>query len=305
MLILALVLALALCGAASAATDKEKKNKTTEENITDNITTYSGGDPIINGTVTVNEYGHVRPLEGASVIVNSTSGNVLATTTTDANGYYYVNFFSTETQFNVKVSYTGCAPITQSVTVTQGPNYPTDPNYYGTSNFTLTPKTATLTGTGNGRNVYIQGKNENGFAGVINVRVDGVTYTAYCIDLFTPISIGDTLLVNGPLPGTAGDLPSEVDWSKVTYILNNYNPSTSSNEAAAIQCAIWYFTSVHYGPYGGPNPIPGYYQFMTAPYDGLVSGDYTVRNRALQIIGQAIAMNYPYSINVTPETIVW
>jgi len=305
MLILAILLVLTLCGTATAATDKVKKKDVTEENITENIT--SGGDPIINGTVTVNEYGHVRPLEGASVIVNSTSGNVLASTTTDENGYYSVNFYSTDTLFNVIVSYMGCTTTTHSVTVSQGPNYPTDPNYYGTSDFQLTPKSATLTGTGNGATVYIQGQNKNGFAGVINVRVDGTTYTAYCIDLFTPISIGDTLLVNGPLPGTAGDLPSGVEWDKVSYILNNYN-AYSNYEAAAIQCAIWYFTSAPYGTYNPSAPLGTYYQYMTAPNDGRLNGAYGstyVRDRAWTIINEVNAATiptYPYSITVTPET---
>jgi len=302
MFIIAFAFVLAIAGTSAAAVN-ETENVTTS-NVTDECV---GSDPIINGTITVNEYGHTRPLEGATVIVNSNSGKVLASTTTDANGYYSVNFYSAETTFNIIASYVGCTPITQSITVANGPNYPTDPNKYGTLNFTLTPKTATLTGTGNGRTVYIQGQNKNGFAGVINVRVDGTTYVAYCIDLFTPISINDQLLVNGPLPGTAGDLPSGVEWDKVSYILNNYSPS-SNNEAAAIQCAIWYFTSVHYGTYNSSAPLGTYYQYMTAPRDGRIDGYYgdtTVRNRAWAIIDAVNAATippYPNSVTVTPET---
>jgi len=307
MFIIAFAFVLAIAGTSAAAVN-ETGNVTTDNITFTSEGGYEGCDPIISGTVTVNEYGHVRPLEGASVVINSASGNVLASTMTDANGYYSVNFFSADTQFNVQVSYLGCTPITHSVTVSQGPNYPTDPNYYGTSNFELTPKTATLTSTGNGRTVYIQGQNKNGFAGVINVNVDGTTYIAYCIDLFTPIDLYDQLLVNGPLPGTAGDLPSEVEWDKVSYILNNYNPTTN-DEAAAIQCAIWYFTSVHYGTYNPSAPLGTYYQYMTAPNDGRLNGptgSETVRNRAWQIINTVNAASipsYPYSITVTPETI--
>lgn len=303
MFIIAFAFVLAIAGTSAAAVN-ETENVTTS-NVTDECV---GSDPIINGTITVNEYGHTRPLEGATVIVNSNSGKVLASTTTDANGYYSVNFYSAETTFNIIASYVGCTPITQSITVANGPNYPTDPNKYGTLNFTLTPKTATLTGTGNGRTVYIQGQNKNGFAGVINVRVDGTTYVAYCIDLFTPIDINDQLLVNGPLPGTAGDLPSEVEWDKVSYILNNYSPS-SRDEAAAIQCAIWYFTSVHYGTYDASAPLGTYYQYMTAPRDGRIDGYYgstTVRTRAWNIINEVNAANiptYPNSLTLTPETI--
>jgi uncharacterized repeat protein (TIGR01451 family) len=300
MILISFIFAIVLCGASAAAV-----------NDTANETQDSIGctaDPIINGTVTINEYGHIRPLQGATVTVNTTASNsrILGTATTDENGYYSIGFYSTDTTFRVTSSYIGCDNITRTVNVSPGPDYPTDPNYYGTANIEMTPKTATLTGTGNGRNVYIQGQDKTGFAGVINVRVDGNTYQAYCIDLFTPINIGDVLLVNGPLPGTAGDLPGGVDWGKVTYIINNYNPSSSNNEAAAIQCAIWYFTSLHYGPYGGPNPIPGYYQFMTAPNDGRrdgPSGSTVVRDRAWEIINAAISMQYPYSITLAPETV--
>jgi len=303
MFIIAFAFVLAIAGTSAAAVN-ETENVTTS-NVTDECV---GSDPIINGTITVNEYGHTRPLEGATVIVNSNSGKALASTTTDANGYYSVNFYSAETTFNIIASYVGCTPITQSITVANGPNYPTDPNKYGTLNFNLTPKTATLTSTGNGRTVYIQGQNKDGFAGVINVRVDGTTYVAYCIDLFTPISTGDTLLVNGPLPGTAGDLPSEVEWDKVSYILNHYSPS-SNTEAAAIQCAIWYFTSVHYGTYNPSAPVGTYYQYMTATRDGVIRNwygdDTTVRTRAWNIINQVNAATippYPNSLTLTPET---
>lgn len=205
MLILAFAFVFTILGTSAAAMNGTGNSTNTSIDLTSDCST--GSDPIISGTVTVNEYGHVRPLEGATVIVNSTSGVVMGSTKTDANGHYTLNFYSIETTFNIIASYIGCNPITKSVTVTNGANYPTDPNKYGTANFELTPKSATLTGLGNGNTIYIQGKNENGFAGVINVRVDGQTYVAYCIDLFTPINTGDTLLVNGPLPGTSGDLP--------------------------------------------------------------------------------------------------
>ncbi|MDO5836061.1 MAG: Ig-like domain-containing protein [Methanobacterium sp.] len=307
MLILAFAFVLTIVSTSAAAINETGNTTNTSIDLTSDCT---GSDPIINGTVTVNEYGHVRPLEGATVIVNSTTGRVLASTTTDANGYYFMNFYSTDTTFNVIASYMGCTPISRSVTVNNGPNYPTDPNKYATQNFQLTPKSASLTSLGNGANIFIQGKNENGFAGVINVRVDGQTYVAYCIDLFTPISTGDTLLVNGPLPGTAGDLPDGVDWGKVTYILNHYNPS-NDNEAAAIQCAIWYFTSAPYGAYNPSAPVGTYYQFMTAPNDGTIrtwhswgsyyTYDRTIQNRVNVIIGEAISIDYPYSVEVTPE----
>ncbi|MFU2191320.1 Ig-like domain-containing protein [Methanobacterium sp. MZD130B] len=304
MLILAFTFVLAVAGTSAAAVS-EASNVTTPQ-VT-KVSNNCGSDPIINGTITVNEYGHVRPLKGATVTANSVSGVILSRATTDANGYYSMSFYNTATTFDIVASYMGCTSQTKRITVNNGPNYPTDPNKYGTANFELTPKSATLTGTGNGRNIYIQGQNSNGFAGVLNVRVDGTTYNAYCIDLFTPIEVGDVLLVNGPLPGTAGDLPPAVEWKKVSYILNHYNPS-NRNEAAAIQCAIWYFTSVHYGAYNPSAPVGTYYQFMTAPRDGRIDGYYglqTVRNRALAIIGEVNAAtipSYPNNITLTPQT---
>lgn len=325
MLVFAFVIA--FCGTSAAAVDTTKKN-TTNLQIKDNYKDLKNtappiisspkekkpkkdkqnpninGDPIISGTVSINEYSNLRNLPNATITVYSTTGRALGITTTDANGNYNLNFYSTDTQFDVTTRYLGCSSVTTRVTVAPGPNYPTDPNYYATANFQLTPYTATLTGTGNGRNVYIQGKNSNGFAGVINVRVNGATYQAYCIDIWTSISIGDSLLVNGPLPGTAGDLSSQVDWGKVNYIINHYTPSTS-DEAAAIQCAIWYFTSAPYGPYPGTDPNhPGYYQFLTAPNDGRIngaSGSLTVRNRAYEIINAAQSMVYPSTISLSPK----
>ena len=89
--------------------------------------------PIINGTVTINEYGAIRNLPGATVIINSTSGRTLAIATTNANGFYSTNFYSTDTQFKVTTSYLGCNSITNTVNVALSTN-PNDPNYYGTSN---------------------------------------------------------------------------------------------------------------------------------------------------------------------------
>ena len=255
------------------------------------------GDPIINGTVYIDDYG-TRTLANATITVNSTTGKTLATTTTNQNGYYSVNFYSTNTSFYVTATYPGCTSVTQTVNVSNSTNIPGDPNYYGTGNFTLDALTATLTATGNGESVDIPYDSRYNFAGAINVTVNGVSYTAYCIDLFTDISIGDSLWVNGPLPGTQGNLSSQVDWSKVTYIINNYSPSTDT-EAAAIQCAIWYFTSAPYGVYNGSTTAK--YQYMTYSQDGLMTGNNaTVRNLALQIINATQDMFYPSSIVLNP-----
>ena len=196
-------------------------------------------------------------------------------------------------------SYLGCSNVTNTISVTLNS---TDGLYYGTSNFQLTPYIANLNSLGNGQNVSTGAGKVSDFAGVINVKINNVIYAAYCIDLYTNIAIGDNLYVNGPLPGTVGDLSNQIDWGKVNYIISNYSP-TSANQAAAMQCAIWYFTSVQYGAYPGTNSsYPGRYQFMTYSGDGLVGGSSTVRNLALQMITSANSMKYPSSITLQPGT---
>ncbi len=332
MFILALILALAICGTVAAATDKNKKNDTTDENITQNVTTYGGSDPVISGNVTIKEFDNpARNLSGAQVVVNSTSGRVLASTTTDANGHYSVSFFSTDLSFIVTASFIGCNPVSYTVPVTINA---TDGIAYGTRNFQLTPITGTLTSTSYGKTMYIKMKDGSSgykvWGGIITVRIPsgtGSTYSAYCIDIFTDIGLNAVLDLNGPLPGTIGDFSSLIDWGKVNYLVTTYNPSLNSTandnearkiEAAALQCAIWYFTSVQYGVYpGNDSSHPGYYQYMTysprynsswtGPYDGYIQANQyssatAVYNRAWQMIDSAISINYPYTINMTPET---
>ena len=232
--------AIIFSGTSSAAT--MNSNQTTV-----NTTTEHAGDPIINGTVDINDYG-TRPLANATITVNSTTGRTLATTTTNQNGYYTLNFYSTNTSFYVTASYPGCINVTQTVTVSNSTNIPGDPNYYGTGNFTLNALTATYTSNYMGSDIYLPFYSRYNFAGALNMNIGGTTYYAYCIDLYTEISQGNSLWVNGPLPGTQGNLSSQVDWDKVTYIIKNYS-LTNSTEGAAIQCAIWYFTSAPYGKY--------------------------------------------------------
>ena len=241
-------------------------------------------------------------MANATVTVNTTAGRTLATTTTNQNGYYSVNFYSTNTSFYVTASYPGCNSVTQTVSVAKSSNS-TDPNYYGTGNFTLTPLLATLSTTlGYGTSVYVGHSGAyNYFTGVINVVVNGVTYQAYCIDLYTDITLGDSLWVNGPLPGTLGNLSSLDDWSKVNYIISHYT-ANNDTQAAAIQCAIWYFSSAQYGAYNGSTSVP--YQFMTYSQDGLSQtyGSY-IRNTALAIINATQETLYPNNIVLNPGII--
>jgi len=290
LIFITIFVAIVLSGAVSATTQ--------------NNTTCS--DPIINGTVTISEYGNVRPLPNATITVNSTGSNsrVLGTTTTDANGYYSINFYSANTQFLVTASYLGCNSVTKTVNVSQSSN-PQDPNYYGTSNIQLTPKTATWNGQmGYYSSIYITYYDGYYSAGELKTTISGdsATYNAYCIDIYTTIHSGGQLLVNGPLPGTTGDLSDQVDWDKVNYIISHY-AANSNLEGAAIQAAIWYFTSAPYGAYPGTDPNhPGYYQFMTNPNDAKTSsGGTTIRNRAWEIINSANSMNYPSTVTLEPE----
>ncbi len=284
---------------------------------TTTITTAAShaGDPIISGNVNITDY-NTRSLANAIITINSTGSNsrVLATTTTDQNGNYNISFYSTATSFIVTASYMGTTPVSKTITVATGPNYPKDPNYYGTANFTLTPLTATWNGAYGyyDGNVYIRYYDGYYAAGEVTMAINGTNYQSYCIDLYTEINPGGTLWVNGPLPGTSGRLNSQVNWGDVNYIINNYIP-TSNDMAAAIQCAIWYFASAPYGAYPGNNTnYPGYYQFMTFngdsthPADGILNGGSTaVRTEAWQIINATLAapsFQYPYGITLSPNT---
>ncbi|MDP3484608.1 MAG: Ig-like domain-containing protein, partial [Methanobacteriaceae archaeon] len=305
LLLVTLMLVFVFCG-SSAVTAADPTNNT------------------INGTITIKEYNAVTNLTNATVTVNA-SGKVLGTATTDQNGYYSINFFSNQTKFNVTANFVGCNSINQTVTITKGAG--SDPNYYGTANMQLTPKTIWWTGVmGASTTVYIKHYGDYNSAGQLEVT-DGVNfYYAYCIDIYTSIGSNDLLLVNGPLPGTRGDLPTGIDWAKVNYIVSHYDPSTTANpniEGAAIQCAIWYFTSAPYGVFPVNNPsYSGYYQFMTYddrynsslpyPYDGQTYTNYgtkknpnynMVEDRAWQIINAALAMQYPNTVELSPDTI--
>lgn len=103
---------------------------------------------------------------------------------------------------------------------------------------------AILTGVGNGRNVTFSATapcdtGNTGFGGVINCTLDGVTNTPfYCLDLCTGINIGDTV------KDSSSTIPQAI------YITNTYYPSrttypgklsNNSDEACAVQLAIWHF----------------------------------------------------------------
>lgn len=70
------------------------------------------------------------------------------------------------------------------------------------------------------------------YAGEMNVSVDGVSGSAYCIDLYHTISNGQTYTAE--LVSVDGSSP----WGEIGWILDNYDPANGT-EAATIQGAIW------------------------------------------------------------------
>lgn len=143
-------------------------------------------------------------------------------------------------------------------------------------------------------------------AGTLEMRLpDGTVYDAFCIDLYSPISYGDQLVVNGPL---SSDISDDVDWCAIQYILNTYATGIlTPDEAAAIQATIWYFTTEPFGPYDGT----GVYQFMTDPqtdlYDAYRSGPsirdlaFTMINDVPRVAGECTFL-YPKTLILEPET---
>lgn len=224
---------------------------------------------------------------------------ILATNTTDAGGNYILNFTTTLSTFQLTASYPGHKSATQNVTTgTDIVNFQLGSVTDDGTVPTLISGLATFVSLGNYANIWIHYYGGNQIAGVLNMNYNGVIYPSFCIDLYKYISIGNSLLVNGALTDSISD---QVDWCKVNYIIHNYNP-TNSNEAGAIQAAIWYFTTAPYGAY--PGTTPPYYQFMTYSGGPPNDGD-PVRARALQIISETNAagcMSYPVNITLVPET---
>lgn len=173
--------------------------------------------------------------------------------------------------------------------------------------------TAIFAGTGEGENIWSRYYGNNVQAKVFKMNVSGTTYEGFCIDLYTTISVGNALLVNGPL---SEDIRDKVDWCAVNYIIHTYGDRNgpdalaSNTEAASVQAAIWYLVTEPLGAYTGS----GQYQFMSDP---LSPGNYdayrtttprdTVRNRAFAMIAAArppggCIFRFPVNITLTPKT---
>jgi hypothetical protein len=172
------------------------------------------------------------------------------------------------------------------------------------------PVNATLNGTGSGRFIYWHNVTGYRFAGIFKINVSGTIYDAYCIDMYTSINISDVVGVNGALSNEN----QSVNWQAVNYILYTYNYSTApskSNESAAIQAAIWYFTSEPYGNYTEPGSK---YQFMTDPTDGSGYDAYSedfgsaIRDRAFEIINDTkdnwLDFHFPTRIELSSSQLI-
>ena len=170
---------------------------------------------------------------------------------------------------------------------------------------------ATFTALGSGSNLYSRYYSGNVFSGILKMQVEGVSYDSYCIDLFTPIRVGDSLVANGSL---TEDIRASVNWCAVNYILSNFDYTqtygsghplynlSQNQRAAAIQAAIWYFVTAPYGPYPGTG---GRYQYMTDPTNTTNYDARPLRTQAVAIVSSVPAncddsFKFPVAVDLAP-----
>ena len=140
MVLMAIFIVLAFCGTATAAdtSNGDLIANNTTHNSSNNFTSSSNPSDInIQGNVTHCNNG--TPFEGVKVTANSVNGNLIASTSTDANGFYSISFSSIEKNFMVTASYPGHVSDTRNVTVTSNPHDTSDTKLYGVANFILGP----------------------------------------------------------------------------------------------------------------------------------------------------------------------
>jgi hypothetical protein len=157
----------------------------------------------------------------------------------------------------------------------------------------------------------------------------GEEYTTFCLDFYAPIQGGDVLEVDSDLDNILS--PSEA--MIVNYILATFVPENDL-QGAAIQCAIWHYTTEEYGtfatvvaalpPAGARDFGDIQYQFMTDPdpvdpvndkydakintvsYPAFAADPSVLRDAAFDIIDAVEAakpdLSYPYSISIAPDT---
>jgi hypothetical protein len=157
----------------------------------------------------------------------------------------------------------------------------------------------------------------------------GEEYTTFCLDFYAPIQSGDVLEVDHDLDTILS--PGEA--LIVNYILATFVPENDL-QGAAIQCAIWHYTTEQYGtfatvvaalpPAGARDLGDIQYQFMTDPdpvdpvndkydakintvsYPAFAADPSVLRDAAFDIIDAVEAakpdLSYPYSISIAPDT---
>ena len=151
LMLLTFLLIIVVCGTASAAdtsgnntnfsstnlNSTNPTNTSSNSNTNNNIFNVSNrSNIVISGNVTRCNNG--LPFNGVTITVNSLNGYFIGSTTTNANGFYTLNFSSDQKNFMVTASHTGHVPETKDVTVTPETNNSSE-NLVGFANFKLGP----------------------------------------------------------------------------------------------------------------------------------------------------------------------
>ncbi|EKF85053.1 carboxypeptidase regulatory-like domain-containing protein [Methanobacterium formicicum] len=144
-LLITFFLAVILCSAVCAADSDNNSISSTADNseihssaitaISEENNSATSIDPIISGTVFNGSTD--LGLGGVTIQVLDSGNNLMAETTTGADGSYHVNFNNPGTVFQVAAIRLGYISYSKEITVTPNATNPSDPNLYGTANFRL------------------------------------------------------------------------------------------------------------------------------------------------------------------------
>ncbi|WP_321421504.1 carboxypeptidase regulatory-like domain-containing protein [uncultured Methanobacterium sp.] len=138
---LAVILCSAVCAAESnndsisSTTDNSEIHSSATTVVSEENNSESSIDPIISGTVFNGSTD--LGLGGVTIRVLDSGNNLMAETTTGADGSYHVNFNNPGTVFQVAAIRLGYLSYSKEITVTPNATNPSDPNLYGTANFRL------------------------------------------------------------------------------------------------------------------------------------------------------------------------
>ncbi|MDI6644595.1 MAG: hypothetical protein QME14_05995, partial [Methanobacteriaceae archaeon] len=112
-----------------------QKNQTDDEDQIKDQVEESSNNNTISGIVLDCKTGN--PFPGVTITLKSLTGIQLATSTTNENGEYLINFHSNQTIFDVSATSPGHGIITKRVNLTLNPE---ESKYTGTTNFQLAPQ---------------------------------------------------------------------------------------------------------------------------------------------------------------------